>query len=606
MEIRIRTVFRPLTYSLAFTLDRLGISPTLLVWLSYITGVAGFIALYLLVDNPYSDGLVYAALLSIFLNGLSVETLYEFIARRAMVSELERLEFFFDKYTDIFIILGASIFVGDEKYGFIYLSRFSGLLLGALIVAGMVAHDVLSGKEGQKVRGERMFLLAISGYLGPRLDPTGHFNPFREYIFYGMLLLAAVLWISILDVLWKKSSFSRIPAPKIPVFPWRNYLTRMIGYAAGIKMPRRGVKVVPLGEEAGRVRNEVEEEVPAHNFTVLVAEEGTETGVIGAEVRLLNKETGKSVTLKTDPEGRMTFEDMPEGQYVVTVTAEGYTRQDFDRYISTDTGDLLYIKKAAQDLSVIVNDEVKMRPIPDALVSLLSKKTGSTLMRRTDNLGVAYFETLEKGRYSISAEAPGYDEGGGTVDLERENVFSVNLVPKEPEKLGVETRDLGDTALIEYTQGSGVEDIVVEMVQDLQTREKEVHFVCSPSKAGMYRRRLKDVRVITLPTEGAAPSDDEAIGEIPMTNLEYFRAVYDGMSKDGVLLFEPLSNLILNLGIDPAYKFVSHAVDYLSGKGLAFYAMINKEVHDRREVSSFENLFLNVFDVEKGRLKKLK
>ncbi len=601
MEVRIRTVFRPLTYSLAFVLDRLDISPTLLVWLSYITGVAGFISLYLLIDNPYSDTLVSMALLSIIINGLSAETLYEYITRRAMVSELERLEFFFDKYTDIFILLGASLFIGDEKYGPIYVNRFLGLLLGVAIILGMVLLDMVTGEEGRKVRGERLYLLGIFAFLGPRLDPTGHFNPFREYIFYGLLVLLGMVWVSLFNTARRRYGVPSFPAPSLPGFSLKSVFQRVVGSVPRVRLPRRSLETPVIGDEV-----EDYEEVSVHNFAVLVAEEGTEEGIIGAKVRLLNKETGKSVEQNTDPEGRVIFEDMPEGQYVVTITAEGYTRQDFDRYISTDTGDVLYVKKAAQDLSVIVNDEVKMRPIPDALVSLLSRKTGSTLMRRTDNLGVAYFEALEKGVYTVSAEAPGYNEGEGTIDLEKENVFSLNLVPKEMEKPGLDTAELGDTALIEYNQASQVEDFVVEMVEDFLGRTRAVYLVCSPSKADMYRRRLKEARVITLPTEGAPPTDDKALEEIPMTNLEYFRAVYDEMPEDGVLVFEPLSNLILNLGMDPAYKFISHAVDYLSGKKLSFHGMINVEVHDRREVSSFENLFLRVFQVEKGRLKKLK
>ncbi|NOZ76280.1 MAG: carboxypeptidase regulatory-like domain-containing protein [Euryarchaeota archaeon] len=601
MEVRIRTLLRPLTYSLALLMDRLGIPANALVWLSYITAVGGFISLFLLIDDPYSDYLVVAALVSMFLNGISAETSQEYTMRKAMVSELERPEFFFDRYTDIFIIFGAALFIGEEKYG-IYVTRGAGLLLGVTIVLGMLLRDIITGKDGQSLGGERMFLLAAFGFLGPRLDPVGHFNPFREYIFYGMLTMALLIWVPILRAGLARVPVRRPGVPSMPGLPLGRLLEGIITHAPRVRLPRpEGRPPRATGEPLV-----VGEEVSLHNFTVLVAEEGTESGVIGAEVRLLNKETGESKTLKTDLEGRITFEDMPEGQYVVTVKADGFLRQDFDRYISTDTGDVLYIKKASQDLSVVVNDDVRVRPIPNAMVSLLSQKTGSVIMRKTDNLGVAYYESLEKGNYKITVEAPGYLEARGSVNLEKENMVSMSLTPVVEVEAGFDPEEMGGSALVEYDQGSGVEDMVVQMVKDLRGSDRPVYLVCPPSKAGMYRRRLKDVRIITLPTEGAAPTDDEAIEEIPMTNLEYFKAVFDEMPESGVFLFEPLSNLILNIGMDGAYKFISSALDHLTRKGPAVYAFINRDVHDRREVSSFENIFLNIFKADKGRLKKLK
>jgi predicted transcriptional regulator len=157
---------------------------------------------------------------------------------------------------------------------------------------------------------------------------------------------------------------------------------------------------------------------------------------------------------------------------------------------------------------------------------------------------------------------------------------------------------LGESALVEYGQGDRMDEFAAGLVGTLLETGAEVCVVASPPMARSHRRRFGEkVRVVDLLTEGEPPMDDE-ISAIPMTNLEYFRPVFSGLAEGGVVVFEPLSHLAMNIGVDGTYKFISSAIDQLSQRGVRFIAFLNRDAHEAKEVSSFENLFIGIHQME--------
>jgi hypothetical protein len=120
-----------------------------------------------------------------------------------------------------------------------------------------------------------------------------------------------------------------------------------------------------------------------------------------------------------------------------------------------------------------------------------------------------------------------------------------------------------------------------------------------------YCERFADVqgiRVIDLPdTAASLPSKDE----IPMANLEYFSEVFEELTKDHVFIFEPLSSLMLHIGVAQSYRFVSQTLSRLSKMGITFIVFLNREGHDKKDISNFENLFMNIAEIKDGKLQKV-
>ncbi len=129
--------------------------------------------------------------------------------------------------------------------------------------------------------------------------------------------------------------------------------------------------------------------------------------------------------------------------------------------------------------------------------------------------------------------------------------------------------------------------------------------VSSQPGTGLYREKfggVEGIRLINLPEQTTSTTRDE----IPMTNLEYFSEVFENLTKDHVFIFEPLSSLILHIGVAQAYRFISKSLEHLSALGVTLIVFLNKEGHDKKDVSNFENLFRNIGEIEEGKLKKVR
>jgi len=143
------------------------------------------------------------------------------------------------------------------------------------------------------------------------------------------------------------------------------------------------------------------------------------------------------------------------------------------------------------------------------------------------------------------------------------------------------------------------------MVDFMIGEGKDVIVVSNQPGTANYRERLKGIpgiRVIDLSLRSSIPTGDA----IPVTNLEYFNEVFEELDGRHVIVFEPLTHLILQIGVSQAYRFISGSLNQLSRLGATLIVFINKEGHDTQDLSNFENLFSNIADIEDGRLKKVK
>ena len=384
--MRIGSILKPLTYFMAFLLNKLKVSMKFLLLLSYILALVAMGFFYLLVSSPYSMIFALALIFTIFINCFIDEVIGE-LAKLRKGGEYKIL-----RNTDVLIIFGAIYYLGSGPYDFleVYTNTQQNLFLGGAIVLGIIlvnySHRRASRGTGLDASSERMFLLGI-------FAAAGYFyNSFKGALFLVLVALCALLYLSVLRDVWKIRDFSLA-----------------IKYSPTVRPPKLRAK---------------QPNVISYNFTAVATEAKTESPISSATVTLISKETGKKEVRYTDASGRGNF-SIPEGQYKILVGAGGFKTEEYDRYISIDSGEVFKLSRPSVDLSVIVNDAQVATPISRASVTL--KIGEKEQVRKTDNLGVAYFDNLEPELCEIFVEAGGYEKKTGTVNLGKENIVSFNL-----------------------------------------------------------------------------------------------------------------------------------------------------------------------------------
>ncbi|GBE55098.1 hypothetical protein BMS3Bbin15_01263 [archaeon BMS3Bbin15] len=254
-------------------------------------------------------------------------------------------------------------------------------------------------------------------------------------------------------------------------------------------------------------------------------------------------------------------------------------------------------------------------PVRGAEVTLFNSEQMLKEFNITGGDGKCSFDGLEDGEYIISIKARGYEpeEHRRYIGFSTGEVFKIttkkeNTQEEEPASMEDDIFS-GESALIEYSSSEELGIIVKAIVKEHIANDRNVFLAAMPPRSYQYRKEFEGyikegkVRIINLPPRGALPESDRNIQEVPMTNLEYFRAVMEEMPAGSLLIFEPLSSLIINLGKNPAYQFILKVVDYLSKEGIFFVTFINKETSE--EASMFRELFVAVAEISGGRLRRI-
>lgn len=183
--------------------------------------------------------------------------------------------------------------------------------------------------------------------------------------------------------------------------------------------------------------------------------------------------------------------------------------------------------------------------------------------------------------------------------------LDIEMPPPEKDLSYMGEADMAESMLVEYEPSAKKETVMADVMNFMLEEGKDIVLVSTQPATAHYRERfsgVQGVRIINLPDQAAMPSKDE----IPMTNLEYFSEVFETLTKDHVFIFEPLSNLILNIGVGQAYRFISQTLNRLSTMGVTFIVFMNREGHDKKDISNFENLFMNIAEIDGERLKKVR
>jgi hypothetical protein len=647
MDLRIRRIIRPFARVMALLLDRMNASIKFLLAASIIIAFLGAFSFYRFHSNPWSTDLGAAVIMFVFLSGLVDEITRQFVTlKRKKLSELDKVGLGIDRYTDIILILAALYYLRsfDINIWNFRLRMEDHLGIGAALFIGIYLMGYVSKNKtdtpGWETRAERMFYLSAFMTAGYTHDQ------FPLYLMVGIFTLGVILYtVSIYGAIKSYNqtrnlgySLWRISRP-IKYFLLEIFwgISKGISYVYHLILRMYKVREALVEVEA---QEPVERDYPVqgNNFTALVTDESSSQPVVNATVTLKNKETGKILSSTTNSSGKSNFSGVVEGQYVITVRANGYKTEEFERFLSMDSGEVFALSRDASDLSVIVTDADTNMPIGGSEVIL--KCGGDEQRSHTDNLGVAYFKELALGIYDVHVKASEYRDTTDKIDLTNENLKSIQLkraaatisldTTERPEDYTVAAtasrgktaffaedingeiahvkvdkrpkiaQVLGESAIVIYNSNSKLEKCIMDIVDECLTNDREVFIVSTQPRTDIYRDKLRPlidsgmVRVINLSPRVSQP----AVNEIPMTQLGAFKSIFEEMPAGSVLIFEALSGLIINEGGVVAYKFVADTIQHFSAEGLCLVCLLDSDAHEKNEISSFENLFINLVRLE--------
>ena len=522
--------------------------------------------------TPFSQNLLAASVALVFVCALMEEVRREFGVKDTEVS----------RYADLILYGGIIYYLINGNYVNFYLSQRFHLILGGALVLGLYVLNktlelTVKGERspGLEVPAERLLFLtvfAVTGY---------NHRAYEDFLLAGMALLTFLLYAYSLLLYVNYRGFS-VSTRRI-----RSYMARVLShYQGGVEKMKVGSWVVYrflrrlLQTPPPRVRSP--EEAPAspgvshgYNFTVMVLN-AQEQPVADAAVNITGSDGAFSDTKYTDRQGKCVFSNLMEGQYTISVEAEGLPGGSYERYINMDSGEVFRLHSALLDLSVVVNDGREMRPIADALVTL-ETADGEVHERRTDNLGVAYFDGLPGGYAALRVEAPGYVGKTRRIDPATENMVSINMMRRQ-------VMEVHGSLLVEYMEMRDAEGAVGLVVDAYAEQGGKLCLVSTSSLLRNFALR----GVETIDFSSALPEDIEIIlGEMP---------------SGGVMIFEAVTELIHRLGLEEALRFMDKLLSFAREKDVSLVAFINKGAHGERIAAMFEELFDEVAEYVEGGL----
>jgi hypothetical protein len=129
-----------------------------------------------------------------------------------------------------------------------------------------------------------------------------------------------------------------------------------------------------------------------------------------------------------------------------------------------------------------------------------------------------------------------------------------------------------------------VRPLVSRMVEEYKSNDIDIYLVSTPERQEEYMGL--SVKIVDVPEEP-----------------DKFKEVLEGMPAGSVLIFEPLSNLIITGGFASAFKFVKKTLAYMKQEGLTLACFLNPRAHDDGEMQKLRKI-LNSVTVEREKLYK--
>lgn len=572
MQLRLRSLIAPLVKGGIWLLRRFDVSPQALHESFFIIVLFAAGIYVWLSTTPFSQVILTASVVMIFVSGIVDEVRREYGVSDTVAS----------RYADFILYGGILYYLMQGSYINFYITSkghyiLGGALIGGVLLLNKILELTVRGERnpGFEVPAERLIFLtvfAITGY---------NHSAYEDFLFVGLAMLTLLLYSysALLYINYKGFSISSGRG--------KSALLRVLSvYQDGVEKMKAGAWIVyrflkrTLHTRAPQGRAPARAEVPqeaahGYNFTVMVLN-AEEQPVVDSVVAMSSADGSLSETKYTDIQGKCVFSNLREGQYTISIEAEGLPAGTYERYISMDSGEVFRLEASILDLSVVVNDSKEMRPIPNALVTLETPE-GEVFERRTDNLGVAYFDRLSGGKTTLTVEAQGYISKTRRIDPAVENVVSINMRRKQL----VEIRG---SLLVEYMEHGAVEEAVGIVIDAYKEQGEKPCLISTTPLLEKFSPRV--VRPVDF--SSVLPEDIEIImGELP---------------SGGAMIFEAGTELIHRLGLDEALRFMAKLATYANERGIGLVAFINKGAHGERIAAMFEKLFEDVAEYREGGL----
>jgi len=182
------------------------------------------------------------------------------------------------------------------------------------------------------------------------------------------------------------------------------------------------------------------------------------------------------------------------------------------------------------------------------------------------------------------------------------------------ESVGLTPEELSDKRfLLEFDPASKYEEAVKDFTNEASSREGLV-VVFTRRGSSVYsalskRRGLKFFSMSSEATASVNVSENELLIPANNTSLLLFtlREVMDNdPAKQVWLIFDNLSELILDFGFEKTYKFTQYATEFLSTHKATALFLLNPSAHDSEIVSRFRGIFSDQVTYDKNRVRPIK
>ena len=202
-----------------------------------------------------------------------------------------------------------------------------------------------------------------------------------------------------------------------------------------------------------------------------------------------NGETTYSTT--TDDLGYCAFDDIPYGEYTVTITANGY--QDFTDTITLDDFEIF------REFELTVEDQPEVSTVhasvtsdnvgvPNANVELLDAVSGTTYVGTANRQGVCDIPEVPYGMYTVTVTANGYEKLSSTVTVNggetNLNLVLTKLAPLDSMYLHETGVVSGDALLISVNPWATSGSLQYALPDDLKNVKSAIVIVNSYSGSG--------------------------------------------------------------------------------------------------------------------------
>ncbi|MCD6207303.1 MAG: DUF3795 domain-containing protein [Methanosarcinales archaeon] len=167
----------------------------------------------------------------------------------------------------------------------------------------------------------------------------------------------------------------------------------------------------------------------------------------------------------------------------------------------------------------------------------------------------------------------------------------------------------GKSVLVEYTPESRYEDAVIEITLRIFGECRNAILISNEPRISEYKSKLHDLvdigamKFIEISATAEEIVERKGIVTLPLNRVEQFSDLFLQMHEGIWIIFEPVSHLISEHGVDRAYDIVSKSVELFSHKQFNVIALINRDAHDRSVISKFEGLFLNQADLTTDKIR---